>query len=113
MFKRWIYLGALAFLTAGCFVGVRGGGPVGYVGGVYDYDYYPESEVYYSGDRHMYYYNSGGSWVAAATLPPTINLSVGAPVRIREGNEQPYVLHEEHLKRYPPGQLKKRNKGWR
>jgi hypothetical protein len=113
MFKQGIYIGVLALLMTGCFVGVRAGGPGPYVNGAFYYDYYPESEVYYSVDRHLYYYYSGGGWVGAATLPGTISLSVGAPVRIQVGNERPYVLHEEHLKRYPPGQLKKRNKGWR
>jgi hypothetical protein len=110
MLKQWIYLAALTFLAAGCFVGVRGEGPRAYVNGAYYYDYYPEEEVYYSGDRHMYYYNSGGTWVTSATLPGTVIIG-SSPVRIQERSEQPYSMHGDHLKRYPPGQLKKRLQG--
>ena len=100
MLKSWIFLGAMAVLATGCVTGVG----VGYRGPVvesdmYMYDYYPESEVYYSPYRHAYYYYEQDRWATSPSMPP--ERMSGASVSLEIRDEQPYKMHSEHRKRYP------------
>lgn len=102
MLKRWIFLSALTALATGCVTGagVSYRSP-GVASEVYLYDYYPESEVYYSPYRHTYYYYEQDRWATAPSLPP--QRVIGAPVSIEIRDEEPYKMHAEHRKRYPHG----------
>jgi hypothetical protein len=104
MLKPWIFLSALAVLAAGCVTGagVSVRNP-GVASDMYIYDYYPDSEVYYSPSRHTYYYYEQDRWTQAPAPPRSVT---GARVSMQIQDEQPYQRHAEHRRLYPPGQLK-------
>jgi len=74
------------------------------------YYYYPGQYVYYDLSSRIYFYRSGGSWVSATALPPGIRIDVGKHDVLEMDSDTPYVYHQEVVKRYPPGQLKKQGK---
>ncbi len=74
------------------------------------YRYYPDLSVYFDSGRKLYFYISSGRWTVSATLPSSITLKAASSVQIELGTENPYEYHDEHAKKYPPGQAKKKNK---
>ena len=79
-------------LSAGC-VGVAGPGPVAY----YDYDYYPEWDVYYYPEGHIYYWNDGGHWRSGGRLPSHYVLRDENRERLQLHTRQPWTEHQsEH-----------------
>jgi len=66
---------------------------------VYAYTYYPDAEVYYAPDTHLYWWNANGAWVSGASVPAgvtlggSVNLSVDAP--------EPWHHHDVIIKHYP------------
>jgi hypothetical protein len=93
----------------------RGGGPPpwapahGYRA-KHKYRYYPDARVYYDTGRKVYFYWRDGKWRVSVSLPASIRLSVGDYVTLEMDSERPYHYHDEVVKRYPPGQLKKKHK---
>jgi hypothetical protein len=77
----------------------------------HQYRYYPSSYVYYDTGRSMYFYYEGGRWLASVSLPSSIHIDVGDYVNLDMDTDQPYRYHSDVVKRYPPGQLKKKSKG--
>jgi len=75
------------------------------------YYYYPESHVYFDAGRSLYFYFSGSGWQASVSLPSGIHLSAGEYVSLDMDVDRPYLYHSDIEKRYPPGQLKKKEKG--
>ena len=63
-----VLAGAGLLLSAGC----AGAGYVG--GGYYDYDYYPDWDVYYYPQGRLYYWNEAGHWRSGAELPHRYDL---------------------------------------
>jgi hypothetical protein len=45
-----------------------------------------------------------------ASLPGHLRLRLGDSVNIEMHTDKPYMRHSEHVKKYPPGQLKKKHK---
>jgi hypothetical protein len=43
-------------------------------------------------------------------LPNHLRIGLGDSVSIELDTDKPYIHHAEHVKKYPPGQLKKKNK---
>lgn len=77
------------------------------------YRYYPSSCVYFDVGRKVYFYIEGVSWRASASLPHHIRIRLGNYVNIEMDTDKPYARYEEHKRKYPPGQLKKKkNKKW-
>jgi len=74
------------------------------------YRYYPAVSVYFDIDRKTYFYLDGESWRVAVELPERLRVRLGEPVTIEMESDRPYEKHEEHKKRFPPGQLKKNKK---
>jgi len=74
------------------------------------YRYYPSSSVYYDNDRKLYFYLKGDNWEVGASLPNNILVRLGDYVSIEMETDQPYVYNADHVKKYPPGQMKKKNK---
>ena len=74
------------------------------------YHYYPSSSVYYDNDRKLYFYLKGDNWEVGASLPSSIRVRLGDYVSIEMETDQPYIYHADHVKKYPPGQMKKKNK---
>jgi hypothetical protein len=76
----------------------------------YQYKYYPSSSVYYDTDRQLYFYLKGDDWQIGASLPSSLSLVLGDYVSIELDTDKPYTYYSEHLKQYPPGQSKEKNK---
>ena len=74
------------------------------------YRYYPSSSVYYDSDRELYFYLKGDNWEVGVSLPNSIRVRLGDYVSMELETDKPYVYHTDHVKRYPPGQMKKKNK---
>ncbi len=74
------------------------------------YRYYPSSSVYYDHGRKIYFYIKGDHWEVGASLPNHLRIGLGDSVSIELDTDKPYIHHVEHVKKYPPGQLKKKNK---
>jgi hypothetical protein len=74
------------------------------------YRYYPSRSVYYDTDRRIYFYLKGDNWEVGASLPNHIRIGLGDSVSIELDTDKPYIHHAEHVKKYPPGQIKKKNK---
>ena len=73
------------------------------------YRYYPSCRVYFDSNREIYFYLDGPNWRISASLPHTIQLD-GDYVSIEMDTDKPYIYYDEHKRKYPPGQLKKKNK---
>ena len=76
----------------------------------YQYRYYPNCSVYYDYGRKIYFYIKGDHWEFGASLPSQLRISLGDSVNIELDTDKPYIYHAEHVKKYPPGQLKNKGK---
>jgi len=76
----------------------------------YSYHYYPDVEVYFDTGRGVYFYLSDGDWRVSAALPQRLRVRLGEHVSIEMDSDKPYSKHAAHRDKYPPGQLKKKNK---
>ena len=76
----------------------------------HQYRYYPSCSVYYDYGRKIYFYIKGDHWEVGASLPSHLRISLGDSVNIELDADKPYIHHAEHVKKYPPGQLKNKNK---
>ena len=75
------------------------------------YRYYPSSSVYFDTGRGLYFYYERGAWQVSVSLPTHIHIAVGDYVTLEMDTDRPYTYHSDVVKRYPPGQAKKKNKG--
>lgn len=78
----------------------------------YAYRYYPGACAYFDVSRKVYFYLEGDNWMMSVSLPRAIQLQLGDHVTIEMDTAKPYVRFEEHKRKYPPGQLKKKKKKW-
>ena len=69
--------------------------------GRYDYDYYPDSDVYYHSWTGSYYYYRDGIWIRTSKLPVHIVLKPFYRRRIRIIDRYPYLRNKEHRRRFP------------
>jgi hypothetical protein len=76
----------------------------------HQYRYYPSCSVYYDYGRKIYFYVKGDHWEVGASLPSHLRIGLGDSVNIELDADKPYIHHAEHVKKYPPGQLKNKNK---
>ena len=76
----------------------------------HQYRYYPSHSVYYDTGRGLYFYLQSGKWQISASLPSRLRVSLGDYVDMELETTRPYVHHEEHVKHYPPGKMKKKNR---
>jgi hypothetical protein len=74
------------------------------------YYYYPSSYVYFDTGRKLYFYLEGDNWRFGASLPVGIHVDVGDHVTLEMDTDKPYEFHADVVKKYPPGQLKKKDK---
>ena len=74
------------------------------------YRYYPTCSVYYDSGRKLYFYLKGDNWEVGASLPGSIRVGLGDYVSMELETDKPYTYHADHVKRYPPGQMKKKYK---
>jgi hypothetical protein len=74
------------------------------------YRYYPSGHVYFDLKREVYFYLESGRWRMTACLPQTYYVLLGDYVMIEMESDRPYTEHRKHKQKYPPGQLKKKDK---
>ena len=74
------------------------------------YRYYPDCSVYHDTERGIYFYIKGGSWEVGASLPNNLRMGLGDSVSLELDTDRPYIHHADHVKNYPPGQKKKKDK---
>lgn len=75
------------------------------------YRYYPCERVYFDTGRGMYFYLEGSSWQMSVSLPSALRIQLGDYVSIEMDSDKPYTHHEDHKRKYPPGQMKEKKKG--
>jgi hypothetical protein len=63
------------------------------------YEYYPDAEVYYEPQRHVYYWSEGGAWRSGAHVPQ--NFVLRSSVRVDLNSPEPYRHHDEVRAKYP------------
>jgi hypothetical protein len=73
------------------------------------YRYYPNERTYYDVERQLYFFFEGGDWHMGATLPGYIRLS-SEFVNIELDTDKPYEQYSTHARKYPPGQMKQKQK---
>ena len=71
------------------------------------YRYYPDSSVYHDTERGLYFYIKGGNWEVGASLPNSLQMSLGDSVSLELETDKPYTYHADHAKKHPPGKMKK------
>jgi hypothetical protein len=76
----------------------------------YAYYYYPDAYVYYCTSRQHYFYLQGERWVVSVSLPQKVLVQLGTHVVIEMDSARPYAHFSSHKKKYPPGQMKKKEK---
>lgn len=76
----------------------------------YKYRYYPASRVYYEEGSGVYFHYKDGQWQISASLPVAIRIDVNDFITLEMNTDRPYEYDHEVVKRYPPGQLKKKGK---
>ncbi len=76
----------------------------------YRYHYYPEASVYFDTGRGVYFYLADGGWQISVDLPRRLRVRLGEHVSLEMDSDKPYSEYETHHKKYPPGQMKKKNK---
>jgi len=74
------------------------------------YRYYPSCSVYYDSGRELYFYLKGDNWEVGSSLPSSIRVRLGDYVSMELDTGKPYTYHADHVKKYPPGQKKKKSK---
>ncbi len=72
----------------------------------FQYRYYPSEQVYFDVGRSLYFYYEDGRWIASASLPGSIRLSMGDSVSVELDTDKPYEQHEKVRKQHP-GKRKK------
>jgi hypothetical protein len=76
----------------------------------YAYYYYPDAYVYYCASRKQYFFLEGERWIVSVSLPQRVLVRLGTHVVIEMDSERPYRHFSSHKKKYPPGQMKKKDK---
>ena len=74
------------------------------------YRYYPSCSVYYDSGRKLYFYLNGENWEVGVSLPNRIRVGLDDYVSMELETDKPYTYHADHVKRYPPGKMKKKHK---
>jgi hypothetical protein len=77
----------------------------------HQYRYYPETRVYYDTGSRVYFYYEGGRWGGSVSLPSSIHVDVNDYVNLDMDTDKPYKYDSDVVKKYPPGQEKKKSKG--
>jgi len=70
---------------------------------LFRYDYYPDREVYFDTDRHLYFYRTGGEWSMSVALPISFQAHLGTSVQLRLETPRPYEFHDQNRKAFPSG----------
>jgi hypothetical protein len=91
-----LLVGGAALLSAGC-------ADVGYAGasyGYYDYDYYPEGNVYFYPQGGIYYWNDAGHWRSGRRIPERYEWREEHREHLRLHSREPWIEHHEERRDY-------------
>ncbi|MBI4236882.1 MAG: hypothetical protein HY696_00515 [Deltaproteobacteria bacterium] len=66
------------------------------------YVYYPQSQVYFSPDRRLYFWMEGHDWRVGVQLPPRIVIDSQRSISLELEATRPYLEHPDTLRRHPP-----------
>jgi hypothetical protein len=69
------------------------------VGVVYHYVYYPEEEVYFVPETHVYWWAVGGEWRSGPRVPD--NIKLGANVKLDVDGRDPWQHHSVIHEKFP------------
>jgi hypothetical protein len=75
------------------------------------YRYYPAERVYFEEKGGAYFYYKDGKWQMSVSLPVSIRVNVNNSVTLEMDTDRPYEYDNDVVKRYPPGQEKKKDQG--
>jgi hypothetical protein len=75
----------------------------------YHYRYFPDYSVYLDEQRRIFFYPSDGEWQMSVWLPSSIRITVNDFVTLDMHTDKPYEYHNDVVKRYPPGQQRKKD----
>lgn len=67
----------------------------------HDYLYYPASSVYFDDTAKVWHFFVGNKWVTDKVLPSIFKINDNEAVKLVFDTDQPYLHHEEVLKKYP------------
>jgi len=92
---KWLLGIGAVLLLAGGLILTSGCVGVGYEGGVayYDYDYYPDWDIYYYPRGHAWYWSEGGSWHSGRALPRHYVVEGHAHESLHLQTRQPWSEH--------------------
>jgi hypothetical protein len=91
----------ISLLLIGCYTERPRGhsrGPDAYA--QYSYIYYPDAEVYYEPNRHVYFWVDRGEWRSGPRVPR--NIVLHSSVSVDLNSPEPYRHHDEVRARHPP-----------
>ena len=71
----------------------------------YQYHYYPSCKVYYDTARKIFFYLKGENWEVGVSLPNHLKSELGEYISLELETDRPYLLNEEHSKKYSSTQL--------
>ena len=67
-----------------------------------DFVYYPDYEVYYSTNRHLFFYMDGGAWVTRPTFPGvSVDVLLASHAEPMNFHDSPANHHAEVTQRFP------------
>ena len=88
-----------ALLLIGCYERPREHASSPAVEASYSYVYYPDAEVYYEPQRHVYFWADGGAWRSGPHVPG--NIVLRSSVTVKLNSSEPYRHHEEVRAQHP------------
>ncbi len=107
-----VAIGLTLLVAPGCqeMRGRERGGPAPAAGPhvTYHYHYYPDSAVYMDTGRKLFFYYNGERWMTTTLLPAEVQVDWKNYVVLEMDTDKPYRHHAETVRKYPPGQRKKR-----
>ncbi len=77
----------------------------------HSYRYYPYNGIYFEEKSGVYFYFNENRWQMSVSLPAAIRITVNDFVTLDMDTDRPYEYHNDVVKKYPPGQQKKKNQG--
>ncbi len=69
--------------------------------GYYDYDYYPDSEVYFYPSGNVYYWQDHNNWHHGRDLPRNFDVHNQRHTPLHLNTARPYELHNQTRAQYP------------
>jgi hypothetical protein len=105
-----LFIPLYLLVPAGGFSQVSVGINIGAPAPAYHYWYYPALGVYYDYNAHVYFYLEGGTWVRVGHLPRRFH-HLGRHEIVESERGRPWARYDAHRAKYPPGQLRKDDRG--